>query len=131
MPVTAIFALGAPGGAPSVLTLQPTVIVPLWAPRQGNRSSGVVQHGLNAIRVGWTEGIEGESIIYDTEIAALFTQWTAANSTAGERSIAYWKTETGASSGAIKCLMDAPTYELVAVGVYRAVWCVFRDLGRP
>ncbi len=131
MPVTAIFALGAPGGSPSVLTLQPTIIIPLWAPRVGTRASGVVQHGLNAIRVGWTEGFEGPSIILDTEIAELFTQYTASNSTAGERSIAYWKTETGASSGTVKCLMDAPTYELGATGVYRAVWCLFRDLGRP
>ena len=131
MPVTPIFAIGSPGGSPTVLTLQPTIILPLWAPRQGNRSAGVVQHGLNAIRVGWTSGFEGESIISDLEIAQLFTQYTASTSTAGARSIAYWKTETGASSGTVKCLMDAPTYELGAFGVYRAVWCVFRDIGRP
>lgn len=136
MPVSPIFALGSPsGGDPTALTYQPTSVRPISAPRVGNRDSGIVQHGRNAIQASWTESIDGSAYLLDTVFAELNAQFVASNATAGERKIIWYDPDAssgaGGSSGTIKCLMDRPEWVMLGPGVYGGVTCVFRDLGRP
>lgn len=136
MPISAIFALGSPsGGDPTAMTYQPTSVRPLRAPRRGNRDSGYVQHGRDAIQASWTEGVDGDSYILETVFAELNAQYVASKSTAGERKLIWYDPDgssgAGASSGTIKCLMDPPEWVMLGPGVYGGVTCRFRDLGRP
>lgn len=133
MPVTATFALGAPGGTPSVLSLQPTIIEPIPGEFDGKKSGGVIQNGYDWFVAEFTRSPDGESIISQAECAVVTAAWHAAKSTDGRRSVTYFSMYASGGAGADQtadAIMDQPTYLISHTGVFSGVRVLFRDV-RP